>query len=240
MTTYRDLITGSLRLLGVKAQGQVATGAEAVDGLAVLNELIDSFNATGTLLYTTKTRVWTLTTTTLPFTIGPTGLIVETIRPTRLYGAWWRDLSNTPNTDRRLQVLADTDYNDIVAKTTTSDFPDAIYLDAQWPNANIYVWPAPASTTKALVLQYPTPLNSGVSLDDTESLPPAYRQMLRFNLAVMLAPEYGIEPSPTIVSAAISSRQLVEQANWRAYEMSFDIGSRGAYNINTDGYSSNQ
>lgn len=239
MATYRDLISGALRLLGVKAQGQQASGAEASDGLAVLQELIDSFNATGTLLYTTKNRVYPLAGLSFPLTIGPTGMIVETIRPTKLIGAWWRDLSNTPNNDKRLQILADTDYGDIVSKGTGSDYPEAIYLDSRWPNANIYLYPVPTSTSFALVLQWPTPLDSSITLNDTESLPPAYRQMLRYNLAVHLAPEYGISTPPEVAMAAMSSRQLVEQANFRPYQMSYDIGSNGVYNISSDGYSSN-
>ena len=238
MSTARDLISGSLRLLGVKGQGEVATGAEAADALAVLNELIDSMNATGTLLYTTTTKVYNLSTTTVPFTIGPTGQIVETLRPTQLVGAWWRDLSNTPNTDLRLQVLSDSDYGDIVSKGTQSAFPSAIYMDRQYPNANIYLWPAPSDTSKALVLQFAAPLGGFATLDDIESMPPAYRQMLRYNLAVMIAPEYGIDPSPAVITTAISSRQLIEQANFRPYLMSFDIGAHGVYNINTD-YGSN-
>lgn len=235
MSTYRDLISGSLRLLGIKSQGESATGAEAADALAVLNELIDSFNSTGTLLYTTTTFVYPLTTLSQSYTIGPTGQMVVASRPTRLTGAWFRDTSNTPNNDVRLTILADSDYGDIVSKGTQSDYAQAIYLDRQYPNANIYLYPVPSSTAKSLVLQFATPLNANVTLDTIETLPPAYRQMLRFNLAVMIAPEYGIESvSPIISATAMTSRQLVEQSTYQQYEMRFDNASNGVYSINSD------
>lgn len=236
MATVRDLISGSLRLLGVRGQGEAASGAEATDALAVLNELIDSFNATGSLLYTTTTKVYPLVSTTNPITFGPTGMIVETVRPTSLVGAWWRDTSNNPANDFPLTVLSDADYGDIVSKGDTSQYPYAIYMDRQWPNANIYLWPAPSDTSKSLVLQFSSPLSGYTSLNDTESLPPAYRQMLRFNLAMMLAPEYGLEPPQSVMLTAISSRQLVEQANFKPYQMEYDIGNRVFFNVKTGVY----
>lgn len=236
MATYRDLITGTLRLLGIKAQGQTATGAEAVDALAVLNEMIDQWNASDALLYTTTTVVHPLSPPQQSYTIGPSGDIALSVRPTRLNGAWLRNGVNTPNTDTRMTILSDVEYGNIISKTVTTTIPYYIYLDREWPLANLYLWPVPTSTSYSLVLQFLASLNSGVGLDDTESLPPAYRQALRYNLAVLLAPEYGLEPSPTVVNTAITSKMLIQQSNFQGYRMDFDEAANGLYSITSDSF----
>jgi len=236
MSTYRDLISSSLRLLGVKAQGQVATGAEATDGLAVLQEMIDSWNASDALLYTTTSQVFPLAAPAASYTIGPGGNINTPTRPTRLYGAWIRNNSNSPSTDSRMTILSDTEYGNIISKAVTTTIPYYIYLDRQFPLGNLYLWPVPTSSAYSLVLQYLSALDSSISLDDVETLPPAYKRALRFNLAVLLAPEYGVEALPTVVQTALTSKMLIQQSNVQGYRMDFDQASNGVYSIASDSF----
>jgi hypothetical protein len=135
-----------------------------------------------------------------------------------------------------LTILADTDYGDIVAKGIQSAIPFAIYLDRQYPDGNLYLYPVPSDSSKSLVLQFLTPLSATVQLDDEENLPPAFRQALRFNLAALIAPEYGIEAPATVTSVAMTSLQKIEISNFQPYIMDFDIASTGVYNIVTDNY----
>lgn len=234
MATYRDLISGSLRLLGVIAQGEAPSAAEADDALATLNEMIDSWNSTDALLYTTTTKIYTPSVAQSSYSIGPTGDIVVAVRPTRLYAAFLRNTSASPYYDIPMTILSDTEYASITAKGLTSNIPFYIYMDREWPNANLFVYPVPSGAGIALGLQYLEALDSGVGLDDTESLPPAYRQALRFNLAVKLAPEYGQEAPPTVQKTAITSLMTIKQGNQQPYRMDFDSNSNAMYNIATD------
>jgi len=233
MSTYRDIITSSLRLLGIVAQGQDPSGNEAVDGLTVLQELIDAWNSTGAaILYTTTTQEFNLISGTSIYTIGPTGNFVVGTRPSKLSGAWVRDTSTM--TDLPLCIAADSDFYNIPQKTADSTYPQVIYLDRQMPNANLYLYPVPNSGTTALILQYSAPLDSAIELDTECVLPPAFRQALRYNLAVNLAPEYGLEPSPTIQSIAITSLNNINANNQQPYQI--DFGGLGAWNITTGSY----
>lgn len=234
MATARDLITASLRLLGVKAQGQSATGAEAMDALEVLKEMIDAFNASDALLFHTKTLVYPLATLSQTYTMGPTGQIVVPTRPTRLVNAVIRDNSNSPANDIRLLILSDKDYLNITTKGVTSDFPAAIYMDRNFPNATIYLWPVPSDTSKSLVMQYLEPLSTSLTLDTQVDLPPAYRQAMRYNLAVLLAPEYGLEAPQTVQLMAMTSKTQITNANTQVPLMEFDWNTPGLYNINSD------
>lgn len=224
--TYADLITSSLRLLGVKAQGQRATGAEAVDALAVLNELIDSWNSYTGLLYATTTATLPLTGAS-SYTIGPTGQIQSSSRPSKLVGAWVRDASGN---DYSLNVLANSDYGNVSAKETTATQPTNIYLENGSPNSRIFLYPIGASVG-SLILQFAAPL-SEVELNTIETLPSAYRQALRFNLAVVLAPEYGIEPTPTVQMTALTSKSMIINSNVEVPMMSY-TNEFAAFNIST-------
>lgn len=234
--TYRDLISSSLRLLGVKAQGQTATAAEAVDGLAVLNAMIDEWNASDALLYTTKTFVKQLNPAKQIYTIGPGAEIDVPVRPTRFYGAWLRNNNVSPATDSPMTILSDTEYGDIVAKTVTTTIPYYLYLDRQFPTGNVYLWPVPSDTSYSLVLQFLTNLNSAVGLDDVVNLPPAYANALRWNLACDLSVEYGLEPTPMMTSKAATTKMFVQQANFQGYRLEFDDASNGLYSINSDSF----
>ena len=228
--TYRDLIQSSLRLNGIIAQGQDASGDEVTDGLTVLQELIDAWNSTGAaILYTTATQIFTLTPGQSVYTIGPTGDMVVGTRPSKLSGAWVRDLSN--NTDLPLAVMADSDFFNIPQKTATSSYPQAVYIDRQFPNGNVYLYPVPNQSDVALVLQYTAPLDSTIELDTVCDLPPAFRQALRYNLAINLAPEYGLEPTPTVQSIAITSLNNINANNIQPYEI--DFGGLNVFNITT-------
>lgn len=236
MATYRDLITSTMLMIGVVAEGQSPSAAQAEDALYSLNALIDEWNSSDALLYTTKSVVEPFVPSQSVYTVGPGADIDIDVRPTRLYGAWVRNGNVTPNTDSPMMVLSDTEYGDIVAKTVTTTIPYYVYLDRQFPTGNLYVWPVPSSSSYSLVLQFLTPLNSGVTLATTESLPPAFRNALRWNLAVDLAIAYGQEPSQMIVNRAKTTKMLIQQANVQGYRMTFDDAANGLYSINSDSF----
>jgi hypothetical protein len=224
--TYADLITSALRLINVKAQGEHASGADATDALDVLNELIDSWNSYEGLLFATTTTSTPLTGAST-YSIGPTGSIQATPRPTKLISAW---VNNSESIDIPVQILANIDYGSIPQKGLTANIPRALYLEAGMPNSKIYVYPIGA-TNGSLFLQFNASL-SEVTLSTPEVLPPAYRQALRYNLAVALGPEYGLEVPPSVMMTAISSKSMIIAANSTVPRMNFS-DQFGLFNINT-------
>lgn len=235
--TYRDLIASSMRLNGIIAQGQTPSGAQAQDALYCLRELVDRWNATDTMLYTTRISTNVLVGGQTDYTVGPGADIDITIRPTKLQAAWLRDTSNPygNNVDRRMNILSATEWGNIVAKTVTSNLPYFVYFDAAWPVAKVHVWPVP-SAGNTLVLHWLANLDADMGLDDEESLPPAYRAALKYNLAIALAPEYGLEPSPTVSQQALASVLAIQQSTFSPERMEYDFAATGAYDIVSDSF----
>src|SRR5690348_8541573 len=89
MITARDLIDGSLRLLGVLGDGEAASAFQAGNSLTALTELLDAWNADGLKLYGTTLRSLTLTTSST-YTMGTGGNVDVTPRPSHIIAAWIR------------------------------------------------------------------------------------------------------------------------------------------------------
>lgn len=236
-TTYRDLIASAMRTLGVIGQGQTPSGAQAQDALYILKELIDRMNATDTMLYTTTIQTQVLTGGVSSYTVGPGEDIDIAQRPTKLQAAWLRDTSNAFGNyiDRRMNILSATEWGNIVAKTVTSNLPYFVYFDAAWPDATLHLWPVP-SAGNTLVLHWLTSLDSDITLDDEENLPPAYRAALKWNLAIAMAPEYGEEPTATILNQATAATLAIQQSTFSPERMEYDYAATGAYDIVSDSF----
>jgi hypothetical protein len=233
--TYRDLISQSAMTQGIIAQGQTLTGQQASDALYILQALVDRWNSTDTMLYTQQIETKVLTSGQQVYTVGPGGNIPVTYRPTKLQSAHLRNTQVTPNTDSRMAILGAVEWSHVIAKSITTQIPYYVYYDAQYPLANLYVYPVPTASN-TIVLNFYASLNADMTLDTVESLPPAYRSALYWNLAVALAPSYGLEPSPTVLQQATASVLAIQQSNFLPERMEFDLDSYGLYSINTDSF----
>ncbi len=223
--TALDYITSALRLIGVKAQSQVATGADAVNGLEALNAIFDQWNSEGLMLYNTTTASCNTVGGTSSYTIGPTGNIVVSTRPSVLSYAFYRNTSGGNSTDTPIQLISPADYASLIQKDTDGTLSYLGYYNPTFDNGTITLFPVP-STAQQLFVQYNTPLNSAVTLASVLSFPPAYQRAIRYALAVALAPEYGFEVSPAVAQAAYTAKILIERNNSRVptLEYSLDIG----------------
>jgi hypothetical protein len=223
--TALDYITSSLRLIGVKSQGQVASGPEAVDGLDTLNAIFDQWNSEGMMLFNITTAFCATTANDGIYTIGPTGDIVVTFRPFALTNAFYRTTSGGNVTDNQIQVITASDYASLIQKDSTGNVPYLGYYNPTMDNGVLTLFPVP-STAQQVGIQYNTPLNSAVTLSSTLTFPPAYKRAIRYALAIALAPEYGFAVTPDLAQAAYEAKTLVERNNTRVptLEYALDIG----------------
>ena len=228
MATYRDLIAGSLRLIGVIGDGEVPSPYQADNALFALNEMFDSWNSDGLMIFTTAFKTLPLTASAQQWTIGPGADIDVPVRPSELDGAWLRQNASAANPiDIPMSVLSPNEWGDIRSKYVSSAIPRFIFLNGDWPVATIFIWPVPQVNDTELILNFGTPLTSTVTLDDIEAHPPAYRQAIRYNLAVLLAAEFGREAPPAVVAQAYKSKNLIAQNNQNIDRLDFDSAIQG-------------
>jgi hypothetical protein len=228
MSTYRDLISGSLRLIGVIGESETPTAYQAATALSALQEMIDAWNADGMMIYTQSFHELVIDQPKQTWTIGPGADIDVPVRPAELSTAFLRmNRSTSQPVDMPMAILSPNEWADVRSKAVTSNYPRFIYLNGDWPVATLYLWPFPNVADTSLNLLFNQTLDSGVGLDDTDNLPPAYRQALRFNLACLLAPEFGREATQTVQSTAYKSKNVIGQNNQNIDRLDFDSAIQG-------------
>jgi hypothetical protein len=73
METAGDIINGSLRLLGVLAEGEVPSAETSQDALRAMNQMIDSWNTERLAVFSTQDQVFTWPAGFISRTLGPSG-----------------------------------------------------------------------------------------------------------------------------------------------------------------------
>ena len=141
MTTTADIIYGSLRLIGVLAEGETPSSETAQDALTAMNQMIDSWNTERLAVFSTQDQVVTWPPSTRSRTMGPTGDIVA-LRPVLVDDAsYFRDPSS--GISFGLKLINQQQYNGIAVKTVTSTYPQVMWVNMTYPNIEMYVYPVP-------------------------------------------------------------------------------------------------
>ena len=210
MTTALDQITGAMRLLGMLAEGEEPSAAAAQDGLLAMNQMLDSWSTERLAVFSTQDQMFTWPANTISRTLGPTGDFVGN-RPVLLDDStYFRDPSN--GISFGIKILNQQQYNGIAVKTVTSTYPQVIWVNMNMSNMDMYIYPVP---TKALEWHFVsvTELAEPATLSTVLVVPPGYLRAFRYCLACEMAPEFGVEPSPTVSRIAMVSKRDIKRIN---------------------------
>ena len=216
-----DLINGSLRLLGVLSPGEVPTATEQNDALSVLDDLMDSWSTENLLIPSKLREVFTLVPGQQTYAFG-TGGDFNSVRPQLIEDALIV-ASNSPEIELPMSIVNQDYFSSILVKSTTSTIPLYLYNDNAYPSANINLWPVPSVAAQIVLYSWKPLTNFSTSgVFTTIELPPGYQRMMRYNLAVELGPEYGKEPSPTVVALAVQSKENIKRMNTKELLLGMD------------------
>ena len=132
------------------------------------------------------------------YTLGPTGTLPSLARPLTIlpnYGSAY--IRDTNGDAYQVTVVDQFAWNSIMARgqEVTSDYPNVLFYDPQFPNGIINLWPIPSSSY-TLYFDCKLPLSDAAALNSAISLPPGYNLMLKANLAAALMPHFGEQVSP--------------------------------------------
>ena len=228
MATANDVITGALLELGVLAEAEVPTAAQAADGLIQLNNLIDGWAAERLEIYTITRTTWTITSNVGTYLVG-TGQVVNVARPVFLSHINFIDTAQSPNYEYQMGILTDDAYAALAIKAQTAVYPQTAYYNptftAASPYGTIILWPIPTSATLLGVLYAPQAVAELAALTTTVLLPPGYKRMFLKNLALELAPSYQREISPALVQQAREAKETVKRSNKRLADLNIDMGA---------------
>jgi hypothetical protein len=218
------------------AEGEEPSAAAAQDGLLAMNQMLDSWSTERLAVFSTQDQMFTWPANTISRTLGPTGDFVGN-RPVLLDDStYFRDPSN--GISFGIKILNQQQYNGIAVKTVTSTYPQVIWLNMDMPNMSMYIYPVP---TKALEWHFisVTELVEPATLSTVLVVPPGYLRAFRYCLACEMAPEFGVEPSPTVSRIAMVSKRDIKRINNPDDIMSLPysiVATRQRYNIFAGNY----
>jgi hypothetical protein len=209
-TTAGDQINGALRLIGQLAEAEVPSAATSEDALATLNQMIDSWSTERLSVYATQDQVFSWTPGLITRTLGPTGDFVGN-RPILIDDStYFRDPAS--GISFGIKLINQQQYNGIAVKTVTSTYPQVMFVNMTYPNITMTVYPVP---TKVLEWHFVSvqELTTPALLSTPLAFPPGYLRAFKYNLACELAPEFGVEPSPTVQRVAMTSKRNLKRIN---------------------------
>jgi len=235
-TTAGDQINGALRLLGVLAEGETPSAATSQDALNALNQMIDSWNTERLCVFCTQDQVFSWLPGFISRTLGPTGDFVGN-RPILLDDStYFKDPAS--GISYGIKILNQQQYNGIAVKTVTSTYPQVIWVNMTYPDVEMYVYPVPTKTLEWHFVSVEE-LTQPALLATALTFPPGYLRAFRYNLACEFAPEFGIEPPPTVSRIAMTSKRNLKRINNPDDIMSLPysiVGTRQRYNIFAGNY----
>ena len=233
MTTYScyDQIVGAMRLLGVLAEGETPSAETANDALFALRQMIDSWDTERLSVFSTQDQVFSWPSGERTRTLGPTGDFVG-LRPVLLDDAtYFRDPQT--NVSYGIKFINQQQYDGIAVKTVTSTYPQVIFTNMTYPDIEMVIYPVPLRLLEWHFISVEK-LTQPALLSTEMSFPPGYLRAFRYNLACELAPEFGIEPSPTVSRIAMYSKRNLKRINNPDDIMALPysiVGTRQRYNI---------
>jgi hypothetical protein len=195
-TLVSDIINLAFLDIGGYAAGEVITTAEQADAFLRLNMLMSSLSTEQLTLHTVVHQAFTPVAGTAAYTLGTAGSLVTAAQPVRVTG--WSSLSGNFRNGGVPVSFAEFESRALNPTARTSVLAEMVAADMGFPSINLKLFPTPAAGPGSLELDYWIPLTQFTAVTDVVTLPDGWLDMLHFNLALRLYPQYpregGIDP----------------------------------------------
>lgn len=258
MATAGDQINGALRLLGILAEGETPSASMAQDALSAFDQMVDSWNTERLAVFCTQDQTYMWPAGERIQTLGPSGDFLYLLgtqsevpittqdddyiavedgnnvaqRPILLDDStFFRDPST--NVSYGIKFINQLQYNNIAVKTVQSTYPQVMFVNNTFPNISMSVYPVPNRVLEFHFISVQRLLDPA-SLSTEILMPPGYLRAFRYNLALELAPEFGVEPAPDVRRVAMYSKRNLKRINNPNNVMAMPysiIARRNRYNI---------
>jgi hypothetical protein len=202
-----ELIASSMRLFGGIASNETPKAADIRDGLVVLNDMLENLSTESLSVWGSSNQTFNTIPGQATYTIGPLG-DWDTQRPENIDDAY----CTLAGVDFPVHVIDQLAYNSITLKTMQQPLVNRLLYVNEFPLGVVTLWPVPKqeipiTLTMRRLLTFP------VQATDVLTGPPGFLKMLRYNHAVEFAPEFGMEPSATVIQVALDAKADFKRAN---------------------------
>jgi hypothetical protein len=233
-----ELIRRSLRLIGAIGIGEAPTAEEATDCLLALNQMLSSWSLNALNIYCNKVETFILPSSKTEYTWGieldplaPIQPDFNSQRPDKIFRAYYNSAGSQSE-------IAQVDDETFLANLDSASGGSPLYFNyvPSFPFGVVKFYPAPDSGLDISFLVFKK-LERILNADDELIFPEGYDRALAFNLAVEIAPEFGLQIPDSVMGIAISSLANLKRMNIKfpisQTEIPFIQGiNTGNFNIN--------
>lgn len=193
-STRNFIVEEAFRKIGALGDGESLDATRLAIGVGVLNPMVKALSAYGL-------NLWALEKVSIPLStwrgnpsivVGPAGDFITSYKPLKLLECVRvDDTSSVP-----LMILAHKDYFEQTNKTETGT-PTMIYFQPFSTYAVLSLWQPPDDywDDKTIECTFQRQIGDLSSADDEIDFPAEWHEALIYQLAVRLAPNYGLPPS---------------------------------------------
>lgn len=217
-----DLIKGAARLVNVIATSETLTADELNDGLATLNDLLELWSTQNLAVYGAADVTFNTVAAQASYTLGPTGTWVGD-RPVRIND--WPSC-RVSGVDFPIELIGEQDYNLIPLKTQPGQIIERMLYVNDFPNGRVTLWPVPSAVVP-ITFSVDRILTQVPNVATLMTFPPGYLLAMRYQLGIMLAPDYGRTVTEEVAAVARSSFAAIKRANKVRRTAGFDAGLVG-------------
>lgn len=128
--------------------------------------------------------------------------------------------------DTPMMTLSRKDYRDMPNKTSTGTMTNFFYDPRGGANTTgqLFIWPAPPDVTSIMKFTYYRPIQDFNVAGDTPDLPQEWIDTLIFNLARLMAPEYGVPAEQYALIKELAAETLDQVTGWDREPESISFG----------------
>lgn len=234
-----DIITAALTEISVIAAGESPSAADAQWGLTKLQRIIDRYNARLPMIYNVNFTMFTMPAQNNPFTIGPGATFDVNQRPVSIPSIGLI-LGGTPGVEIPLTPRDQNWWADNRIKGLTSTLPTDYYYSPDWQVQSdgsqwgtIYFWPEPTASYQ-INLQSRQVLGAYTSVTDDFTMPPAYWDLIVYELAISLGPSFGKQPDQILIAGRQAALKAVQTNNISSPRLATDSPTQNRGNGRPD------
>lgn len=230
--TVADIVSDAMKMLGVLAAGETPSSEEQADAFRVLNRMMDSWANERLALFATSRDAYTLTPGHNPHTLGNSGSPdFNATRPLRIDRASIV-LAISGNSELPLNgPLSDEEWQITHGKVSTG-IPSRLWVETEYPLLKLWLNPVPANAD-TLVLYTWQQLGRFAATSTTFDFPPGYEEAIVSNLALRIAPLFGVTISQEAALIANDSLATLKRVNIKPINIGTDpaLIRRGPFNV---------
>jgi hypothetical protein len=227
-----QICTRALRQVGVYGPGDSIDDDDMATAFGWLNDMLDAWKLDQLTMLVREIETWPLVALQEVYTIGPGGNFNRQRPPAGIQAASIMDYNNAAQPlELPIPLLLTNEWQNVPVKQVQSGLPTAGHYEPTYPLGKLYLWPVYNASNIKVKTYIDTALETFAAYTTTYDFAPGYLITIQMNLAVYMAPDFGVDMQnyPTVLALASQTLGDLRRSNIKPVVIGVDpeITARG-------------